>query len=103
MDPKTREEEALVFYYRELVDYALDLAGAEFTRRGLEKTVTRPVRIIVSGGTSTAAGFLDLFNSVLDKRRKRFPLQVTEVRAAKEPFDSVARGLLVQASQEYEG
>jgi hypothetical protein len=102
MNPVGREQEALVFYYKELVDYALTWAGNEFLRRGLEQTVTRPVPIVISGGTSTAIGFLDLFNSVLERKRKKFPLKVTEVRAASEPFDAVARGLLVQAHQEYE-
>jgi hypothetical protein len=96
--PKSREEEAIVFYYRELVDYALDWSAKEFRSRGLGQTVTKPIPIIVSGGTSTPTGFLDLFREVLAK--KKMPLQITEVRAASEPFDAVARGLLIQAMQE---
>jgi hypothetical protein len=100
-DPKTREQEAIVFYYRELIEYALNWASMEFKRRGLGTTVTKPLPIIVSGGTSTATGFIDLFNAVLAKQRKRLGLEIQEVRAAKEPFDAVARGLLVQANQEH--
>lgn len=100
-NPKTREEEAIVFYYRELVQYTLDWVATEFQRRGLAQTVTKPVPIIVSGGTSTAIGFIDLFREVLERQGKKMPLQITEVRAASEPFDAVARGLLVQAMQEY--
>jgi hypothetical protein len=44
---------------------------------------------------------LDIFKSVLDRQRKRLGLEISEVRAAAEPFDGVARGLLVQANQEH--
>ncbi len=99
-NPQSREEEAIVFYYKELVQYALDWVSTEFTSRGLGQMVTKPIPIIVSGGTSTANGFLDLFREVLEKKGKKMPLEITEVRAASEPFDAVARGLLVQAMQE---
>ena len=99
-NPKTREEEAIVFYYKELVQYALDWVATEFTARGLGQMVTKPIPIIVSGGTSTATGFIDLFREVLAKKGKKMPLEITEVRAAAEPFDAVARGLLIQAMQE---
>ena len=99
-DPKTREEEAIAFYYKELVQYALDWVSTEFTSRGLGQMVAKPIPIIVSGGTSTATGFIDLFREVLEKKGGKMPLDITEVRAASEPFDAVARGLLVQAMQE---
>ena len=99
-NPQSREEEAIVFYYKELVQYALDWVATEFTSRGLGQMVTKPIPIIVSGGTSTANGFIDLFREVLEKKGKKMPLEITEVRAASEPFDAVARGLLVQAMQE---
>lgn len=98
--PNNREEEAIVFYYRELVQYTLDWVATEFQRRGLSQTVTKPIPIIISGGTSTATGFVDLFREVLARQGKKMPLEITEVREAKEPFDAVARGLLVQAMQE---
>ncbi len=99
-NPQSREEEAIVFYYKELVQYALDWVATEFTSRGLGQMVTKPIPIIVSGGTSTANGFIDLFREVLESKGKKMPLEITEVRAASEPFDAVARGLLVQALQE---
>jgi len=100
-NPATREQEAIAYYYRELIQHALEWTAAEFKRRGLGQTVTKPLPIIVSGGTSTAKGFLDIFKSVLDRQRKKLGLEISEVRAAAEPFDGVARGLLVQANQEH--
>jgi len=55
----------------------------------------------VSGGTSKAGGFLEFFKEVFEEKRKKFPIEISEIRAAKEPLDAVARGLLVQAMQEY--
>jgi hypothetical protein len=43
-----------------------------------------------------------LFKSVFDRKRKRFPVEVSEVRAATDPLNAVANGLLVQAMQENE-
>ena len=99
-NPKTREEEAISFYYKELVQYSLHWVATEFQRRGLGQMVTKPIPIIVSGGTSTPTGFIDLFREVLERKGKKMPLEITEVRLAAEPFDAVARGLLVQAMQE---
>lgn len=96
--PKNRDEEAISFYYRELVEYALKHTAAEFVKRGLGKMVTKPLPIIVSGGTSTAEGFLPLFNEVL--AGVKMPVEIAGVRMATEPFDAVARGLLVQALQD---
>jgi hypothetical protein len=61
-----------------------------------------PVPLIVSGGTSLAGGFLDLFRKVFKKHRRRFPIEVSEIRQAKEPLCAVAHGLLVQAMREYD-
>jgi len=99
-NPTNREEEAISFYYKELVQYSLDWVATEFQRRGLGQMVTKPIPIIVSGGTSTAIGFIDLFREVLERKGKKMPLEITEVRSAEEPFDAVSRGLLVQAMQE---
>jgi hypothetical protein len=48
-----------------------------------------------------AGGFLPLFQKVFDRKKKRFPIQVSEIRAASDPLNAVANGLLLQAMQEY--
>ena len=65
-------------------------------------TTICPVPLVVSGGTSKAEGFLEFFNQVFQDKRKRFPVDVSEIRTAKDPLEAVARGLLVQAIQEYD-
>ena len=101
MAPKGREEEALVFYYRSMVEYVLDQIALQFGNIAHKFSAPKPIPMIVSGGTSKAGGFLDFFNMVFDRKRKKFPIEISEVRAAVDPLNAVAQGLLVQALQEY--
>ena len=100
MNPKGREQEALGFYYRELIEYCLDWVAQEFRRRKLVNTLGRKIPIIISGGTSTATSFLDFFKMVFERQAHRFPFEISEIRAASDPFNAVAKGLLIQALQE---
>lgn len=99
-DPKGREEEALVFYYKNLIEYVLDQIAAQFKLQS-RFALPKPIPIVVSGGTSKPEGFLEFFNQVFEKKRKRFPIEVSEIRMASDPLNAVAQGLLVQALQEY--
>lgn len=100
--PVGREQEAITFYVKNLIEYAIDQITLQFqTVRG-QFSFPRPVPIIVSGGTSKAGGFLDLFKAVFEKKRKKFPIEVSEIRAASDPLNAVANGLLIQALQEAE-
>lgn len=101
MDPKGREEEALALYYKSLIDYCLKHIAAEFKKIEGRFALPKPIPLIVSGGTSMAGGFTDFFTEVFEKKRKRFPIDISEVRQAGEPLNAVAHGLLLQANQEY--
>ena len=99
--PKSREEEALVLYYKSLIEYVIDQIAKEFERNRDKFALPREIPIVVGGGTSLAGGFLPLFQKVFDRKKKRFPIQVSEIRAANDPLNAVANGLLLQAMQEY--
>lgn len=99
-NPVGREQEAIALYYRSLVEYTLDLIVKQFAKTKGGIVLPNPVPFVVSGGTSKAIGFLDLFKEVFDTKKKHFPIPISEIRAASNPLDAVARGLLVQASQE---
>ena len=100
--PKTREEEALAVYYKSAIEYGLDHVVREFDKIRTKFHLSKAIPIIVSGGTSKAGNFLPFFQKVFEERKSRFPFEVSEIRGAKEPLDAVARGLLIQAVQEYE-
>lgn len=102
LDPKGREQEALALYYKSLIEYCLDNIAAQFQRIKGQFALPKPVPLVISGGTSMAGGFKEFFEQVLEKKRRRFPIEVSEVRQSKEPLNAVAQGLLLQAMQEYE-
>lgn len=102
LKPVGREQEALTVYYKNLIEYSLDNVAKQFAKIQGQFEMPFPVPIVVAGGTSKAEGFLDFFMEVFESKRKRFPIEVSMIRAATEPLDAVARGLLVQAVQEYE-
>lgn len=102
MKNDTSPEEALALYYKAMIEFALDQVAAHFVGQSGKFTFPKPIPIIVSGGTSQAGGFLDFFNRVWKKKQKRFPVEISEVRAAKDPLNAVALGMLVQAMQEYD-
>lgn len=103
LKPEGRDQEAVVFYIRALVEYCLQNISAQFKKVQGSVTLPEPVPFVISGGTTRAGGFLDIFKEEFEKIRKRFPIQISEVRSATDPMTAVAEGLLVLASQEHEG
>jgi hypothetical protein len=101
MNPATREEEAIAFYYKALIEYALDNIAKQFKTIQGKFDLPKPIPMVVSGGTSLAGGFLDFFKQVFERKQKRFPIEISEVRHASDPLNAVAQGMLVQAMQEY--
>ena len=100
MNPQNRQEEALSFYYKELIEYVLDHVAKQFLQQNLGMSIKKELPIIVSGGTSLAGNFLEFFGEVFDRKSKNFPFQVSEIRHADNPLNAVAQGLLIQALQE---
>jgi hypothetical protein len=54
-----------------------------------------PLPVVIAGGTSKAAGFVERFSEKLAENG--FPLRVAEVRHAADPLHAVARGCLIAA------
>lgn len=100
--PEGREQEALVLYYKALVEYCIDQTAREFAKIKDRFSLPRAIPIVVSGGTSLALNFLPFFEQVFEKKRKKFPFDISEIRHASDPLNAVARGLLIQAMQEHE-
>jgi len=95
-EPRNREEEAVVLYYRNLIEYVLKNLAERFRVAQDVPSFTDPVDIVVAGGTSLVGGFVEVF--VDELKRVDFPLRVRAVRRAKEPLTSVARGCLIAAA-----
>lgn len=95
MHPKSREEEALVIYYRNLINYTLLNIKKRFESAEGIPTFSQAVDIVCAGGTSLAKGFIDLFAE--EFKRVEFPLEVKNIRLAAEPLSAIAQGCLVAA------
>ena len=89
---------AVSLYYVRLIDYVVQyMVNFISSAKNLPKFAD-PVPVIIAGGTSLANGYVDTFKTTLDKYKQDLPFEIKEVRAAKAPLRSVARGLLI-ASQ----
>jgi hypothetical protein len=97
-----REQEAISLYIRALIRYCLENIAAQFRKVQNSVTLPGPIPFVISGGTSLANGFLEVFMDEFDRVKKRgFPIEISEVRAARDPMTAVAEGMLVLAEQEY--
>lgn len=96
-----REAEALSLYIRALITSSLEKVAQQFRRNTDKMTLPEPIPFVVSGGTTRAEGFMDIFQEEFNTiKKKGFPIEISEVRQAKDPMTAVAQGLLVLASQE---
>lgn len=87
---------AVSSYYLRLIDYTVSHLSARLSRSSDLPKFSKPIPIIVSGGTSRAKGFVEAFKKRLMK--DDFPVQIKEVRHATDPLRAVARGCLLAAS-----
>lgn len=101
VSPNGREEQAIVLYVRALINYTLQNIAAQFRKVQNEVSLPEPIPFVVSGGTSKAEGFLDIFQEEFDQIKKKFPIQISEIRAAQDPLTAVAEGMLVLALEEH--
>ena len=103
-NPKNRDDEALALYIRALIKYVLENIAIQFRKVQATLDLPEPVPFIISGGTSRAGGFMDVFKEEFEAVQKRgFPIKISDIRQAKDPMTAVAEGLLVLAMEEHAG
>ena len=96
--PRDRVEDAIVIYYRELIRYSLESIRQKFETAQNMPSFPDPVPIVCAGGTSMIKGYIDVFRE--EFRRVNFPIDVKEIRLAKDPLYTVSRGCCVDALEE---
>jgi hypothetical protein len=102
LNPKNREEEAIVLYVRALIRYCLENIAAQFRQAANTISLPDPIPFVISGGTTKAGGFEEVFREEYALVNKRgFPIPISEIRMASDPMTAVAEGLLVLAGEEY--
>lgn len=98
--PQNRESEAVALYLQALIDYSIDSIISHFSSVRREILIPKPIPIVISGGTSLADGFVDKFRERFDSYRSKFPIEISEIRQAKDPMTAVAAGLLLYAQMD---
>ena len=94
------EGEAISVFIEGLIDYAIKNVIQQFHKVRRELLVPKPIPLIVSGGTSLATGFLDKFKDRFQVHREKFPVQISEIRPARDPMMAVSTGLLLLSQTE---
>jgi hypothetical protein len=96
--PKDRQEEAVVIYYRSLINYSLTSIKKKFESTEDVPQFPEPVDIVCAGGSAMIEGFVEVFKEELDKIK--FPIPIKDVRLAEEPLNATAKGCLLAALSE---
>ncbi len=86
---------AVSSYYERLIDYTTKQLSAALTGHKSLPKFKEPLTIVIAGGTSLAKGYVQMFKEKLEENH--FPLQIKEIRHAKDPLHSVSKGCLIAA------
>lgn len=86
---------AVSSYYERLIDYTTKQLSAALTGHKSLPKFKEPLTIVIAGGTSLAKGYVQMFKEKLEENN--FPLQIKEIRHAKDPLHSVSKGCLIAA------
>jgi actin-like ATPase involved in cell morphogenesis len=95
LNPKTREETAIKIYYDNLIKYVCDSIEKRFNSLTDVPNFRDPITVIISGGTSKAINFENLFQQQI--MSKVLPFKIKQVKLAKDPLNAVAEGCLLSA------
>jgi len=90
--------QAITVYYDDMIGAIIAAMKDAFSNTRRMPKLSRPVPIVLSGGTATPNGFRDRFEKALSATE--FPLAVSEIRMAKDPMTATARGALISALAE---
>jgi hypothetical protein len=99
-----RDEEAIALYARSLIRYCLENIAVQFNRVQSSVDLPDPIPFVISGGTTLAGNFEQVFKEEYGEiKKKGFPVNISEIRMARDPMTAVAEGLLVLALEEHAG
>jgi hypothetical protein len=88
-------QQVLGVYYDDMIQAVVaGLRNAFQGARNLPK-LTRPIPLVLSGGSAIPKGFKERFETIL--RASDFPLELSEIRMAADPLTTTAKGALVAA------
>jgi hypothetical protein len=87
--------QVIAVYYDDVIHTLVDALKDQLSKcRGLPK-LTRPIPIVLSGGSAMPGGFRDRFENAL--KEANLPITFSEIRLAQNPLQSTAKGALIAA------
>lgn len=97
--PKDDLSRALHIYYEDVMQTLIERLRSEFRVSSQLPRIDRPMPIVLAGGTAKPAGFLQKFESML-RAGGEFPIEIADVRMAKDPLTATAHGCYIAALSE---
>ena len=90
--------QVLSVYYDDMIRSLVTAMKDAFASSRSMPKLSRPIPLVLSGGTTMPEGFRDRFEKIV--REGDFPIEVSEIRMASSPLHSTAKGALVAALSE---
>ena len=90
--------QALGVYYDDMIKAVVEGLKDAFSNSRTMPKFKKPLPLVLSGGTAMPKGFAGRFEAAL--KAENFPVPLAEVRMAKDPLTSTAKGALVAALAE---
>lgn len=97
--PKDDMTRALHIFYEDVLQALIDRLRMEFKHSSQLPKVDRPMKVVLAGGTARPTGFLHKFENML-RAEGDFPIEIAEVRMAKDPLTTTANGCYIAAMSE---
>jgi hypothetical protein len=88
-------QQALSVYYDDMIQSLVGGLRTAFQGARNVPKMSKPIPLVLSGGTAMPKGFRDRFEKIL--RESEFPIELSEIRMAAEPLTTTAKGALVAA------
>ena len=88
-------QQVLGVYYDDMIRTLVAGLKDAFKNSRSTSKFSKPVPLVLSGGTAMPNGFRDRFEKLLQE--SEFPIELSEIRMAQDPLTTTARGALVAA------
>ncbi|MBF0528248.1 MAG: hypothetical protein HQK55_03040 [Deltaproteobacteria bacterium] len=89
---------ALHIFYDDLINFLLNNLQRVLAATDKLPKITKPIPIVISGGTAMPKGFQGKFATALTQIT--LPIEISEVRLASDPLNTTAKGALIMAMTE---
>jgi len=93
-----KTQQVIGVYYDDMIRSLVAALKEAFARTKSIPKFSRPIPMVLSGGTTLPHGFRDRFEKILWEQD--FPVPVSEIRMAENPLHATAKGALIYALSE---